>query len=93
MRIGEKWGLEMAISEEKIRVSITMPKDGIDVIREEAKHLNLTVSQYVYLTMMANSFLADGRLGDLAANQLQVLRDRAWGYEVDELHANAPALV
>lgn len=83
----------MAIGEDKVRVAITLPRFAKEVIKEEAEHLNLTVSQYVYLTMMANSFLGDGRTGDLAANQLQSARDIAWGYELTDTQKNAPKLV
>lgn len=83
----------MAIGEGKVRLTVTMPNDAAEVIRREAKMLNLTVSQYVYLTMMANSAIVDGRLGDLAAHQLEVTRAIKNGYEVSEFEKNVPKLV
>lgn len=90
----KRWRVEkMAISEEKKRVAITMPKWVADAIKKEASLTGLTMSQYVTLTMVANSFTVDGRAADLAANQIQVARDIAWGYEVDEFQKSIPKLI
>lgn len=81
------------ISKEKVRISVTIPRDTLEVMRKEANVLGVTVSQYVVMTMKANSFLGDGRTSEIANYQLQRLRDIAWGYDVSERDEMFPHLV
>jgi hypothetical protein len=83
----------MAIKDGNVRLTVTMPKEIADAVREEAKEYGLSTSNYVYLVLVANNHRVDSRLGDLAENQLEVLREISWGFEPDELRKNAPKLV
>lgn len=83
----------MAISEEKTRMAISMPKWVAELIRKEAKNTGLTVSQYVTLTMVANSYLGDERAAQLAANQLEVAHALELGLELSEFQRGIPKLI
>lgn len=65
----------MSIAREKVRVALSLPKDTLDVFKEDARSLDLTLSKYVYLLLAANSSHLDEFDSFRTVQQLEFIRD------------------
>lgn len=65
----------MAIKDGNSRLTVTMPKEAVEIIKEDAKACNLTTSNYVYLVMMACSQRMSGWKAEAAVEQLNLIWD------------------
>jgi len=74
----ERRGGVMAIREDKSRVSLTIPTVDLQMFRKDAEDVNLSLSQYVYMVLAANSWNMEEEKGDEFCTRIESLKHRAW---------------
>ena len=69
------------ISDDKIRVSLSLPVELVPAFKADAKDLNMTLSSYVFMLLAANSANLPAELADFYSDKFSYLLARGFSGE------------